>query len=75
MSCQEEMVRAQRVKVLALAGVWGEARVKVKVEAAWVARFQPVQAGSAYVPDAGTRPPISPDNPAFIEVVPSAVHR
>jgi hypothetical protein len=72
MSCQEEMVQAQRGKVSALAGAWGEA--KVKAEAGWVARFRPAPTGSAYAPNAGTKPPMSPDNPAFIEVVPSAAH-
>jgi len=74
MLCQEEMVRAQRDKVPALAGAWGKARVKVKVEVAWVAHSRPAQAESAYAPDAGTKPPMSPDSPVFIEVVPSAAH-
>lgn len=73
MSCQEEMVPAQRVKVPALAGVQDKA--KVKAEAAWGARLPPVWAGSAYALDVGTKPPMSPDSPAFIELVPSAVHR
>jgi len=52
MLCREEMVRAQRVKVPALAGAWGEA--KVKAEAAWVARFRPAWAGSVYAPSAAS---------------------
>jgi hypothetical protein len=72
MLCQEEMVRARRDKVPALAGAWDEA--KVQAEAVWVARLPPAWAGSAYAPDAGTRPPMSPDSPVFIEVVPSAAH-
>jgi len=70
MLCQEEMVQAQRDKGPALAGAWGEA--KVKAEAVWVARLRQAPTGSAYAPDAGTKPPMSPDSPVFIEVVPSA---
>ena len=73
MLCQEETVRARRVKVPALAEAWGEA--KVKAVAAWVARFRLARAGSAYALGAGTKPSMLPDSPASRELVPSAAHR
>jgi len=73
LSCQEEMVQVRQDKVPARDADWGA--VRGKVEVAWAVRFRPARAGFAYVRNAPTKRPTSPDNPAFRERAPSAVHR